>query len=199
MRLSGAFVCARKRPVRDRTAKSSFNRIVLDVASDPLLLLAAPNPTIEIIAAPEGACTAQQPIGLRRAGSLDARNDTRNFGQREQEDVNVVRHQDPTAEFIQASALPLQQASYYRLGHIPASKPLRTLLFRIKQPVEGDELCAFAGVLSRPLNPRQRSREPPRQKTRRARPVPMRQMAMTLHANTVASRPQNSLRLQKRA
>jgi hypothetical protein len=61
-------VCARKWPILRETTEPSFNRIVLDIPNYPLFFIEIADPLIKIVAAPECAGSAKNPI--RFSGAL---------------------------------------------------------------------------------------------------------------------------------
>jgi len=98
MRLPAAFrERTRKRPRTRLAAKTGLNRVVLYITNNPLLLGRIAHTAITIVSAPERSSSRQKPISRLGTAHLNAGYDSRNFDSSVEQQVNMIRHHDPTA------------------------------------------------------------------------------------------------------
>src|SRR6266567_2275948 len=93
--------CARPWPILDALHQRRLDRIPLYIPDDPIHLHFAADPMIIRLVLPEsltGSC--EDLIGLSSAVTLDCLSDLFHLDERSQQDVDVIRHDDPGLEVV---------------------------------------------------------------------------------------------------
>ena len=208
MPLSAAFFTphssARKPPIPNLATEPSLDRIVLNVTDHTLLPSRIAYPALKIIPLPKRTGSVQQPVCLSCTGNLDSRNNAGEFNQRTQQDMNVVRHDNPTPQLIKALSLSHEDGSRYGQGNIASDQPSRAASRSVKHPIQtnkGDPVLPKGDAAISRLFPshQQRTSQTPSKKTRNLSSLPVRQMRMSkCHADKVAISQRNSHQSGKR-
>ncbi len=101
---SACQVCARPTPVAWLADQTRGDGIVFDIGDDTFQFRIVPNPMIERFRLPKGLSgSTQNQVGCARRGALQPARNYRQWLLWPQDDVNVIRHDDPGLELIEVS------------------------------------------------------------------------------------------------
>jgi hypothetical protein len=165
-------------------------RIPLNITSHLLKLIRRANPVIERFILPERSAAPQQQIRLARRTALNPPRDLRQVAPRYQKQVNVIGHHHEREQFI-LETVARNQVTHDRLRHFRRLQPNRTLCRAIEDPINLDErMPILAANLEKP---RQRSSQPPGNKHRHMRRMPVRKIP-SIHSVEEVAETENLLR-----
>jgi len=172
------FRSARPRPVLGLFHHSGAHRIPLNVSQNLIKLLLIPHPAVIRFRLPEGlTASTQYPIGLAAAGALQSTHDLRQFFMRLQQQVDMVRHDDPGVEVEESQLLAARkQCVPHDRGYLRILQPGWTRRRAIHLAVKRHESLPFGvrRVFEKFRMARQRAVQPPGDKEGRVFRVPVR-------------------------
>jgi hypothetical protein len=187
-RVSRVYPRTRPKPVFRTGAETCLYRVSCNVSGDSLFAGSVANPAVEMVSRPKAlAPPIQQPIGLARAASLDRCDNRTQPGVGPQNNVKVIRHQNPGAEIVLSGSLPFEQDLHDGFGHLWQLKPARSRGDRIEQAVRHCEPCTFGSPSISDYADWERSGKTPCQEVRSSFALPVRKTAVEFrHARMVA-------------
>ena len=141
---AGAFACqprARPRPGAWIRCQSSAHRVVLYIASDTVQFDFIPHTMVEGFILPESLSrSAQDQVGLSRAGAFQPARDHRQGGRGPQQYMHMIGHDHPGSELIKVpSALAIQESIGYHARHSGIPQPNRSESSFVRFAVQGEE------------------------------------------------------------
>ena len=139
------FRSARPRPVFSLANQAGAHWIPLNVVKNLVEFFLVTHPAVVRFALPEGfAASAQYPIGLAGAGALQSTHDFRRLLMRPQQQMNMVRHDDPGGE---AEESPLfaagEEGTFYYRSYLRIFQPDRAGRRPIHLSIERHEALPF--------------------------------------------------------
>ncbi len=156
-------ICRTVGPIRGITAQPRLHRVVIYIPPDPKFLIPVPNQPVMITVRPETSDPIQYPIRLDRTLALQTGNPSRQFDVRPHDQMHVIRHDYPIAQFAESSLFTPLEAPDDRLGNPVPRQPAWTSRKPIQQPVHSSKLWTDIGRSCRNSADRHRSGKPPGQ------------------------------------
>lgn len=141
---AGASACPRSAgptPILRFDHETCGDGIVFDVTSNPGELMPVPNPVIKRLRVPEDTAAMENPIGRMRRRAFQPSGDLREPPRRPNQRMNMVRHNDPGIQLIEAArVVTIQESVLNNLcdpvisePHWPQSRPVRYAVLRYER------------------------------------------------------------------
>ncbi len=142
-------MCTRERPQLGRGRQSSRNRIGFDVFGNPNEFSLVPNVMIVGFSPPEWVAGASQnAISFASGRSLQPACDDWHGHQRQDQQVDMIRHDHPRVKLVESSALrAMPNRARHNLSNGGILQPQSTLLMSRQRTIMCGKRVAFARVL----------------------------------------------------